>query len=1318
MKTTRTSFNAELLLCTLLAFLLLPATLAHAAGGTWTSDNDGNWSDTTRWLGGVVADDSDSVARFTNDVTAIRTVTIDTSVRTNGSLVFGDGDTNSPGGWIVAGNQLVLNNTTATTPIITVDPIENGTGNATNDVQIRSVITGGQGYIKKGAGVLTLVAANTISNVAGPYVVQIDEGAICLANQAGIAPRSLPLAFNGGTLIMRPGGNNFNNTNYILTTGTVVETNIPIGDMSGYVIGSPGTTLNFVLPNNVVAPNGFVTTGTSNQLMGFNGTVNVSAGPIEAGTFFAWRVNPAANPYYGASNAVFNILGTDDIRIRTRGTANQTIYWGALNGGSRVSLQGSFQADVITTHRIGDKSVPSLFSGSIQNGSTAARVTALFKAGTSTLTLDGTNTYTGATTIGNGKLVLTANGSIATTPSISLAATTAVLDVSAYAGLWTNGTGQILAGFGSATGGVTVVSGYIAPGIGTNIGRLTFENDLLVSGTVTNSFKTGFGATNDSVLVKGNLSLVDVTTVEVIPPAGASLIPNGTYPLVKWNGTLSGDLSNLTLTYPAQVIGATLALQTNLVTKTISLVVSNNSAGALTWRGDSSATWNHTTPNWRTSGGAATIFSELDSVLFDDSGSNGAPIDVSETVTPSAVTVNNTNRNYTFSGTGKITGVTGLTKGGSGKLTVLEDNDFSGSVTVNGGTIQIGNGATAGSIGGGSLMNNGTVILNRDTEITFTTPLQGSGTLIQDSTNGTLVLTGDSTHNGGMLVKAGTLQLGDGLNNVAHGTVTTTITNNATLRYFYNADASLLNGLAGNGVINYDKNAANNRTYTFPLGVTNGGFTGTINIAGAVRLHADTGNAGFQLGNGNQVNVPSGAQAWLDTSATNYTQSFAIAGLGWSGDTTPASSPGLGALRVFNCTVTGPITLTDNARIGGTSSGATIQGQISGGFALEIWGTAANVDQFVLTLAPAAPNAFGSTIITRGVLQAGTTNALTNAVTMTAESRLRLNGNNISIASLTGGTPENGTNCLVWNNHATNAALLTVGTDGTSTTFDGIFGNGNVQPLGLTKVGAGTLTLTGISSNTGPVSVNGGSLLLTGDGSFSNSTVLAVASGATLDVLSRNDGTLFLNNGQTLKGNGTVSGVVSALPGSVVSPGSSVGTLNVSGNVTLAGTLLMELNRTNTPSNCDHLTSSGAITYGGTLSVTNIGPGLAVNNTFQLFPSGVSGFSAVNIATTDANGFVYTWQNNISTLGSIKVLSVSGGVNTNPTNITFQVSGGNLTLSWPADHTGWTLQSQTNAINVGLRTNWAVVTGSSSTNQVTIPINTANGTVFFRLVYP
>ena len=43
---------------------------------------------------------------------------------------------------------------------------------------------------------------------------------------------------------------------------------------------------------------------------------------------------------------------------------------------------------------------------------------------------------------------------------------------------------------------------------------------------------------------------------------------------------------------------------------------------------------------------------------------------------------------------------------------------------------------------------------------------------------------------------------------------------------------------------------------------------------------------------------------------------------------------------------------------------------------------------------------------------------------------------------------------------------------------------------------------------------------------------------------------------------------------------------------------------------------------------------------------------------------------------------------------------------------------QTNSLSVGLRTNWVDVSGSVSTNQVIIPINKTNGSVFYRLGYP
>jgi hypothetical protein len=62
------------------------------------------------------------------------------------------------------------------------------------------------------------------------------------------------------------------------------------------------------------------------------------------------------------------------------------------------------------------------------------------------------------------------------------------------------------------------------------------------------------------------------------------------------------------------------------------------------------------------------------------------------------------------------------------------------------------------------------------------------------------------------------------------------------------------------------------------------------------------------------------------------------------------------------------------------------------------------------------------------------------------------------------------------------------------------------------------------------------------------------------------------------------------------------------------------------------------------------------------------------------------------------------------------MTGGNLlTLDWPTDHTGWQLQVQTNSPSQGLSTNWWDVADSTTTNQITLPINSTDGSVFSRL---
>ena len=70
------------------------------------------------------------------------------------------------------------------------------------------------------------------------------------------------------------------------------------------------------------------------------------------------------------------------------------------------------------------------------------------------------------------------------------------------------------------------------------------------------------------------------------------------------------------------------------------------------------------------------------------------------------------------------------------------------------------------------------------------------------------------------------------------------------------------------------------------------------------------------------------------------------------------------------------------------------------------------------------------------------------------------------------------------------------------------------------------------------------------------------------------------------------------------------------------------------------------------------------------------------------------------------------------TNISLTAGNGKLTLTWPADHTGWRLQVQTNTLEAGLNTNWADVSGSTLTNNVALPVDATEGSVFYRLVYP
>jgi len=273
---------------------------------------------------------------------------------------------------------------------------------------------------------------------------------------------------------------------------------------------------------------------------------------------------------------------------------------------------------------------------------------------------------------------------------------------------------------------------------------------------------------------------------------------------------------------------------------------------------------------------------------------------------------------------------------------------------------------------------------------------------------------------------------------------------------------------------------------------------------------------------------------------------------------------------------------------------------------------------------------------------------------------------------------------------------------------------GNNGTGGLTKLGSGILTFNATNNYKGDTLIAQGVLAMGGNGLLTNSPQIILSNNATLDVSARSDGTLTLLSGRSLIGNGTVRGSVTTTSGSTISPGFSIGTLTITNTLNLLSgcTNVMELNAT-THTN-DYINGMSSVSYGGRLIVTNLGGTLAAGDSFKLFGATNYSNTFASIAWPALNGSLY-WTNKLAVDGTIAVVSP---VNTTPTNLTATVVGSTLQISWPADHIGWYLQVQTNNLTVGLNTNWSLVGGSSATNQIYLPIDPANGSVFLRLTYP
>ncbi len=378
----------------------------------------------------------------------------------------------------------------------------------------------------------------------------------------------------------------------------------------------------------------------------------------------------------------------------------------------------------------------------------AGTVRSLVKAGTGTWTLSGVNTYSGATTISNGTLTIGGAGQLgsgAYSPNIlnngafnyaSSAAQTLSGIISGAGSLTNSGTGKLtLSGINTYSGPTIVSAGElvgqtggsnsssavtVSAGATNGVSVVTVGGQWACaslsygSGTAYADFNFNNNAPSPSAAplqVNGNLAFNG--TLNVIVRGNP---PIGTYPLIKYTGTLSGTPPTSAFSLPA---GVTAAVVNNTANKSIDLNVTGNTSEVFWAVG--SAAWDTATANWKNSAGNSTNYTDGDVVVLDDTASGASPISLtlSASVTPSSITANLTNKSYTIVSNGfAILGSGSLIKNGSGTLAIGTTNlGYTGSITVNGGTLSLSNGASVGT--GTMTLGNGTTFTMGSGGVTF-----------------------------------------------------------------------------------------------------------------------------------------------------------------------------------------------------------------------------------------------------------------------------------------------------------------------------------------------------------------------------------------------------------------------------------------------------------------------------------------------------------------------------------------------------------------------------------------------------------------------
>ncbi len=1022
---------------------------------------------------------------------------------------------------------------------------------------VSDIAIGAGTLTKDGAGVLVLAGANSYTGGT-----TISSGTLQIGNNATYSASFATSAVtNNGTLAFRIADGSVNVTPVISGTG-------------GVLVDSFGGTVTF--------------SGTNT----YSGGTTVTAGTAAATT--------SASLGTGA----VTLTGTDATNraVLTYNNTNAPLGFGALllDGETVVSLAAGTRISSSGVVTINDTNNFIAISGAWSTG------TNILISGTSVITnLDSTIQLTGST-INNAVLDIGGSTIIGrTTYLFNSNATSLFLTLSGtnFDLSWTGNSNNIW--------NTTATNWVVAPaGVPTVTNSAFFTGDNVYFGPnatttnirITNAVTAGnIFVTNTSGTVRfgdtGTLSAQNLTKTG----AGDLIVSNtlGVAGVVSNSGsgnvTFVGALTNGALSHS----GA----------GTLTLSVSNSFAGGVTLsNGTLVASANNALGSGALTVNSGTLSMGTTTQNKSTITLNGGSITGTGTLNGTSFLVRDGSIAANLAGTG------GMTKSTAGTVTLSGSNSFTGGVAINGGTLSVSSDANLGAAANGitfggtntddnllatasfssgrgvQFNNNAAVTTATGVTLTFTGTAAGSGALEKAGT-GTLILA-NATNNrsGGTLISAGVLQVGaDDANGSLSGG---NITNNGGLVFKRTGSLDVANIISGTGGL------TNSGSGIVLLGGANT-YTGDTTVTGGTLRLTNSGT----LGNGGNVTVYAdglaGTTATLDLNGNNSTiGSLTLGGPGAGAPKTTLVSSGAGTLTLgggvlFNGDQgnQGPATISGNIALGGATRTFTVNGATNQTLTVSaaITGTSGNgltkSGDGILSLG--GSNSFdGTTAINQGTLALDNANALGGGGVLTfGGGTLRYSSNNTSDVSA----------------RITNSSgAISIDTSGQNVTWASALDASNTN--GLTKQGAGTLTLTTANNYTGATAVNGGTLAISAANQLSSGS-LSIGN-ATLLSLS-NSYTLATTSTITLTGAGTIAAQSGTLSMSNIANGGNMLTFGGNGNIavngvisgtggmTKTGTGTLILTGANTFLGPVFLTEGAFRVSGNTAGFTNVAPGVS-----------------------------------------------------------------------------------------------------------------------------